>query len=119
METQKFILSISQNLPLQEVRADTLHRAGYEVTLTDAANALDTFRSRRFDLVLMCHSILESDRVKLAESMHTGNPGIPLLLLYNHFERSAAMVDAALISLGTPAALLSVVDLLFAKADQP
>jgi CheY-like chemotaxis protein len=116
VEAQKSILSISQDLPLQEVRADALHRAGYEVTLTDAANALDTFRSHRFDLVLMCHTIVESDRVKLAESIHTGSPRIPLLLLYNHFERSAAMVDAALISLEAPAALLSVVDLLFAKA---
>jgi len=119
MQSPKKILTVSHDLELQGARSLVLERANYSVAqATTAEDALRQFSSVVFDLVLICHSVPEASRVEIAASMKARSPHIPVLLLYNSFDRSAALVDAALMNLGTPESLLSIVDLLFARAAQ-
>src|SRR5579859_1257184 len=114
MQSPKKILTVSHDLELQRARSLVLERANYSVAqATTAEDALKQFSSAPFDLVLICHSVPEASRVEIAASMKARSPHIPVLLLYNSFDRSVALVDAALMNLGTPESLLSIVDLLF------
>jgi len=119
MQPRKKILTISLDLELQDARSLVLERANYSVArATTTEDALKQFSSTSFDLVLICHSIPEASRVEIAASMKAQRPHIPVLLLYNSFDRSVALIDAALMNLGTPESLLSIVDLLFARSAQ-
>ena len=119
MKLQKNILTISHDHQLQDARALVLERANYGVVKSiSVEDALQQFASVHFDLVLICHSIPEASRVEIAATMKSSRPQIPVLLLYNHFDRSVALVDAALMNVGRPESLLSIVDLLFARAAQ-
>jgi len=111
VSTSKSILTISRDSILQNIRTLVLQHAGYQVSaatndkeaiaFVDAPNTLS--------LVLMCHSVPEASRVFLVDRIKALQPKLPILMLYNGYDPTNAMVDGSLHSLETPEALLNMI----------
>jgi DNA-binding NtrC family response regulator len=111
MSTRTSILTISRDQPLQNTRTIILERAGYAVSAAlNDKDALDFIEApNAIDLVLMCHSVPEVSRVFLVTRIKKLKPKLPILLLYNGYDPTAAKVDGSLHSLETPEAMLNMI----------
>jgi CheY-like chemotaxis protein len=115
------ILSIARYEGLQKTRTLILSRAGYEVceTLTDQQAIGFLEGSIVFDLVLMCHSVPEPSRLLLAAKIKASHPELPILMVAQGYETTAAQVDSFVQGLESPAALLVKVGALMTKREKP
>lgn len=111
MHTPGSILTISRDRPLQETRTLILQHAGYQVAA--ALNDEDAIKfvenENAINLVLLCHSVPETSRVVLVTRIKKLKPTLPILMLYNGYDPTAAKVDGSLHSLDTPDALLDMI----------
>lgn len=110
------VLTVSRNLPLQEERRMFLEAAGYSVVAAHTnAEALDALHSwRSINIMLICHSIPEEDRVLLAAATRKARPALPILMLYNGYDPTRASVDGALHGVDDPETLVNMVGFLTA-----
>ena len=110
----KSILTISRNKELQHVRTLVLQHAGYEVSEAindkDALAFMDAPNS--FSLVLLCHSVPELSRVRLVTAMKAQQPHLPVLMLYNGHDPTAARVDGSIHNLDSAENLLEMIGFL-------
>lgn len=111
MPTASSILTISRDRVLQQTRTIILERAGYSVSAAlndrDAIGFVETTDDIR--LVLMCHSVPEASRMFLVTRIKELKPTLPILMLYNGYDPTQAMVDGSLHSLETPEAMLDMI----------
>lgn len=111
MTVAKSILTISRDQPLQSIRTLILQQAGY--TVSAALNDKDAIGFVKgptsLDLVLVCHSVPEANRILLAAEIKKLRPRLPILMLYNGYDPTSATVDGSLHSLETPEALLDMI----------
>lgn len=111
MTASKSILTISRDQPLQSTRTFILEREGYSVfaALTDDDALAFVVAPNNLSLVLMCHSVPESSRLLLVNRIKALNPDLPVLMLYNGYDKTLAKVDGSLHSLETPEAMLEMI----------
>lgn len=69
-----------------------------------------------FALVLLCHSVPETSRLLLVNEIKEVNPKLPVLMLYNGYDPTAAKVDGSLHNLDSPEAMLQMVRFLTMQA---
>lgn len=111
MNIAKSILTISRDQPLQSTRTLILQQAGYRASAAlndkDAISFVKGLTS--LDLVLVCHSVPEANRILLAAEIKKLRPRLPILMLYNGYDPTSAKVDGSLHSMETPEALLDMI----------
>jgi len=111
VNTSTSILTISRDPVLQNIRTLVLEHAGYQVSAAtndkDAIAFVDA--PNTISLVLMCHSVPEASRVFLVNRIKELKPKLPILMLYNGYDPTDAMVDGSLHSLETPEAMLDMI----------
>jgi DNA-binding response OmpR family regulator len=64
------ILTISQDEMLLSTRAAVLRKTNAEVVAATASEAKKILRSRRFDLVVLCHSLSTEETLEIAALAH-------------------------------------------------
>jgi len=121
MAVLKSILSIARYEVLQQTRTLILQRAGYDVAeaATDQQAIAFLEGSLAFDLVIMCHSMPESSILLVAAKIKASRPELPILMVSQGFETTAAQVDSFVQGLESPAALLEMVGFLMMKRAKP
>jgi hypothetical protein len=72
-----------------------------------------------FDLVLMCHSVPEPSRLLLAAKVKASRPNLPILMVAEGYETTAAQVDSFVQGLESPTALLVKIGALMTKRAKP
>lgn len=113
MTATKSILTISRNKVLQDTRTIILQRAGYQVSAAHSDDEATRFvEENPYNLVLLCHSVPESSRIFLAKKLKELQPKMPILMLYNGYDPTEALVDGSLHSLESPIALLNMIGFL-------
>jgi len=116
----KRILTISRDRQLQASRTLLFESAGYSVIALGNDDAVAEFLKLAthptVDLVLMCHSVPEKNRVLLCKVIKSIYPLAPILMLYNGYDPSAAVVDGRLENLHDPQALVDALGLLVIAA---
>jgi|SRR5450432_406607 CheY-like chemotaxis protein len=113
------ILTISRDEVLQNTRTLILKQAGYHVSPARSDEEAIAFveNTNSFDLVLLCHSVPETNRRFLVSTIKALHPKLPFLLVNNGFSGEAD-VDASLHSLAPPTAMLDMIGVLIGKAGQ-
>lgn len=112
------ILTISRNRELQMLRTQILERAGYRVSAAISdADAMGFIESDplSFKLVLLCHSVPEKSRVSIVSRIKELNRKLPVLMLYNGYDPTAAKVDGSLHNLESPEVWLDMIHFLTQK----
>lgn len=112
------ILTVSRNRKLQMLRTQILEHAGYRVSeaISDA-DAMSFIENdpHSFKLVLLCHSVPEKSRVSIVRRIKELNHELPVLMLYNGYDPTAAKVDGSLHNLESPEVWLDMVHFLTQK----
>jgi CheY-like chemotaxis protein len=121
MAVPKSILSIGRYKMLQQTRTLILQHAGYEVAEASTDGQAIGFLegSIAFELVVMCHSVPEPSRLLLAAKIKASHPKLPILMVSQGFETTAAQVDSFVHGLESPASLLHMIDALMMNATKP
>jgi CheY-like chemotaxis protein len=96
-------------------------RAGYDVceAITDQQAIGFLEGPIAFDLVLMCHSVPEPSRLLLAAKVKASRPNLPILMVAEGYETTAAQVDSFVQGLESPTALLVKIGALMTKRAKP
>ncbi len=92
------ILSVSYLASLLETREQLLKSAGHAVTSAgDIATALRACKgNKRFQLLIIGHSIPSSEKDLLIEAFHTSHPATPIIALKRQGEEPARGADLAI-----------------------
>jgi CheY-like chemotaxis protein len=78
----KLILSAGRDAHLLKKRNDVLTEAGYTVTSVGSSyEAIERLLSGNFDLVLLCHSLSNEERRRLAGIVKNYSPSTPVVLI--------------------------------------
>jgi CheY-like chemotaxis protein len=116
MSPAKMIVTISRDPVLQASRTLLLEHAGYAVTALSSDLSVHTFlggsSQPALSLVLMCHSVPEKSRVLLCKAIKGRYPRLPILMLYNGYDPTAALVDGRIENMHDPESLVRVLDML-------
>jgi DNA-binding response OmpR family regulator len=109
--TQKSILTVSRNIPLQDVRTFVLRQAGFHVASARNDEEAIGFlqRANSFSLVVMCHSVPEVSRRVIATKSKELNSKLPILMLFNGYDSTIEPVDGLIHYLASPEAMLDMV----------
>jgi len=108
--SQYAVLSVGRDPLLMRTRTGVLLNAGYSVMPSfTSRDAFQIFSSREIDLVILCHTIPEEEKIKLIGSMKLGNERTPIVCIHVDGEADGKLVDAYVHSLDGPEALLSCV----------
>ena len=71
------ILSLGRDHSLMPIRTLLLQHAGYTVTeVYSGSKALQRLESTNFDLVLICHSVVEPERTEFISTANILKPGL-------------------------------------------
>lgn len=108
----KSILAISRDSKLQNLR--TIIQQGFHVaTALNDNDALSLIKApNSFMLVLLCHSVPETSRLLLVNEIKRMEPKLPILMLYNGYDPTAAKVDGSIHNLECPEAMLEMIGFL-------
>lgn len=118
MERQHVLLSVGSEPDLLLLRNQVLRGAGYYVnSQTNIDEALRVFRRGDFDLVIMCHSVPEADKVKLITAIRKSRPSTPIVIVRRDGE-STSLADGSVHSLDGVNALLNCVSELLERRRQ-
>lgn len=114
----KSILTISRNPTLQQTRTLILQQSGFHVSPARSDEEAIAFLKapNTFELVLLCHSVPEPSRLLLVNFSKELYPKLPILMLYNGYETTAAHVDGAIHNLDSPDAMVNMVKFLTGNA---
>jgi DNA-binding response OmpR family regulator len=93
-----------------KTRSLVLLKGGYGVrTATNLPDAVEIFNGGDFDLVIICHSIPEEDRVKLIRHIRTVRSSAKIILMRTNGDLSAKLADETIHSLDGPTKLLAAI----------
>ena len=74
------ILAVGQDSAILNSRSSVLRTAGYAVELSmSVKQAIERFRERHFDLVVLCHSLPLEDRLILVKLIRASGSQVPVL----------------------------------------
>ena len=122
MQPPQTVMTISRDEPLQATRTMLLEQNGYKVVPLGSDDEVRDFLKLRAqpvpNLVLMCHSVPEKSRVALCSEIKVRYPFAPILMLYNGYDPTAAVVDGRLENMRDPQALLDTVQILLFPKQQ-
>jgi DNA-binding NtrC family response regulator len=101
-----FILSAGRDAQLASKRSAALNSAGYEVvTVTTASDLINRLFSGEFDAVILCNSLPDQERRKLAGIVKSYSPSTPVIIVadtqgaqYDYGTRTASGAPAELIA---------------------
>jgi DNA-binding response OmpR family regulator len=89
------VLSVGHDHTLLAIRNMVLSQSGYKVVpAVTAAEFVDRFFGGDFDLVILCHSIPEEERRRMADIVRQQSPSTPVVVLNNGFEGRHAYATA-------------------------
>lgn len=111
------ILLVGDDQALLLTRASLVKaRWGAEITLTK--DALDVLRVKAFDVVVLCHSLEEDERVFLVDQMKQNFPGT-LILALERSQGAAADLDvhATAVSTEGPQEMFKAIEALTKRKD--
>jgi CheY-like chemotaxis protein len=80
------ILAISEDDRLLITRKEVLRRTNSEVVAAKPEEAIELLQTRRFDLVVLCHSLTHEDTVEIASLAHQQTIAIPILKVMSSLE---------------------------------
>jgi DNA-binding response OmpR family regulator len=104
------LLSVGSDPDLMKTRTLVLLKAGYAVRdAMTTSQALKVFEAGDFDLVIICHSIPEPERLKLITAIRASSPSAKIVVIRMDGELSAKVADETVHSLDGPEALLRTV----------
>jgi DNA-binding NarL/FixJ family response regulator len=72
-------------------------------------DAVEIFRAGYFDLVVICHSIPEPDRLRLIDAVRMANPSAKIIIIRIDGELSTKLADETVHSLDGAEALLEAI----------
>ena len=76
------VLSAGHDHTLLAIRNMVLARSGYQVvSAATPAEFIDRFFGGDFDLVILCHTIPEDERHRMADIVHKQSPSTPVVVL--------------------------------------
>jgi DNA-binding response OmpR family regulator len=81
------ILLAGNDSRLQETRAAVLLRTGAAVIHRNTQGTLDILDRETFDLVVLCHSLLEADVTAIVEKIHRKIPGAKILMVISSLDQ--------------------------------
>lgn len=104
------LLSVGSDPELMKVRTLVLLNAGYAVRqAVSAADAVKIFKAGDFDLVVLCHSIPEKERLSLIAAVRDVSPSVKIIVVRKDGELSSKLADETVHSLDGPEALIEAV----------
>ena len=104
---QYLLLSVGLDPLLMRTRTVLLGEAGYSVLPSfTSRDAFEIFVSRNIDLVILCHTIPEQEKMKLIVSMKERNKRTPIVSIHADGETDGKLVDAYVHGLDGPEVLL-------------
>src|SRR6266516_8027322 len=116
--SQYVVLSVGSDPLLMRTRTALLGEAGYSVMPSfTSRDAFLIFTSREIDLVILCHTIPEEEKIKLIGSMKVKNNRTPIISIHADGDADGALVDAYVHGLDGPEALLSCISKVLDKSD--
>ena len=80
------ILLAGSDLPLLQTRAAVLSKTGAAVSWCTADEAHDFLDKEKFDLLVLCHSLSQSEMGTLMDSVHREFPAMKILLVTSYFD---------------------------------
>ena len=95
--TKTRILSVEGDKFIREVTKDLLEQAGYEVTLASTvADGLRRATSERFNLILICYTLLDGSGLELCREIRQFDPHTPILFFVSADEKLELSLEAGL-----------------------
>ena len=114
---QYLLLSVGLDPSLMRIRTTVLANAGYSVLPSfTSRDAFQIFTSHDIDLVILCHTIPEEEKVKLISFMKQENKRTPLICIHANGEAPNKLVDGYIHNLDGPEALLARVAQVLVKS---
>jgi DNA-binding NtrC family response regulator len=96
------ILSAGRDRPLLYTRNRVLEEAGYIVTSAiTTAEIVEKFFAGDFDLIILCHSIPQDERQRIATLAHNHSPSTPVMVLADMASRRYEFGDLTVYSEAT------------------
>ena len=90
-------LAVGLDPVLLETRSQVLRNAGYTVvSALSVEQALQSFASRDFDIVIVCHSIPVRDRERLTYAIHRHSPNTPVVVVTARVSAMDSFADATI-----------------------
>ena len=109
METN-VLLSVGSDHDLMKTRSLVLLKAGYAVRESSSTqDAVAVFSGGDFDLVIICHTISEPERLSLIAAIRAESPSAKIVIVRRDGEASAKLADESVHSLDGPDVLLSAI----------
>src|SRR5204863_5239676 len=103
---------------LMRTRTVLLLEAGYSVMPSfTSRDAFQIFSSREIDLVILCHTIPEEEKIKLIGSIKLGNKRTPIVSIHANGETDGELVDAYVHGLDGLDALVPCITKLLDKSE--
>jgi DNA-binding response OmpR family regulator len=90
------VLMIGQDRSLIETRAGVLRLAGYTVVPSLPKHAVNKFLAGDFDLVLLCHSIPQEDRERVAHKIREHTSRTPIISVTFALDQKDSFTDATI-----------------------
>jgi DNA-binding response OmpR family regulator len=88
-------LAVGRDPVLLETRNQVLRNAGYSVvSALSTEQALQSFASGDFDIVILCHSIPLRDRERLTYAIRRHSPNTPVVVVTARFSEMDSFADA-------------------------
>jgi hypothetical protein len=85
-KAMRTILAISQDDSLLITRAAVLRKTNAEVIAAKANEAKKILESRRFDLVVLCHTLSPEETLEIASLVHRQTIAVPVLKVISNTE---------------------------------
>lgn len=109
---------MGRDVLLMRTRTSLLRNAGYSVMPSfTSRDAFLIFSSRKIDLVILCHTISEEEKIKLIGFIRLSKTRTPVISIHANGEADAKLVDAYVHGLDGPEALLSCIAKVLDKSD--
>ena len=90
-------LAVGRDPVLLETRGQVLRNAGYTVvSALSVEQALQSFASGDFDIVIVCHSIPVRDRERLTYAIHRYSPNTPVVVVTARVSAMDSFADATI-----------------------
>ena len=104
------LLSVGSNPELMKLRSLVLLKAGYALReAMDTTDAVKIFKAGDFDLVIICHTIPERERLALIAAVREERPSAKIIVIRKDGELSGKLADETVHSLDGAEALLGTV----------
>jgi DNA-binding NtrC family response regulator len=104
------LLSVGSDPFLMKTRSLVLLKAGYAVRdAMTVRGAMRVFQQGEFDLVLICHTIPEDERLQLMAALKAVSPSVKIITIRKDGEVSAHLADGSVFSLDGAEVLLATI----------